>query len=66
VYTLSQKGVDSTYYLVKGTEIDGNTLKLLGQPTPFLAHELNTDITISRVKFFNLLSNENGCKYITI
>lgn len=78
LYILLQYRVVS--YLVKGTVIDGNTLKLLGHPTPFLAHELNTDMTISKVKIlantfnlflrifvlFNLLSNENECKYITI
>jgi len=38
------------FYLVKGRETGGKTSKLLGHPTPFFAHELNTVSTIKKAK----------------
>jgi len=37
--------------------IVGSTLKLLGQPTPLEAQELNTDITKSKANTFAMFLN---------
>lgn len=58
---------------------EGNALKLLGHPTPFLAHEVNTVSTIKNansfakklirffliINLFFVINNVLWCKYIT-